>query len=214
MQAALIDVQDPLLPNAVSTTAASRAQRSRWPGVNGRVALAASDREGAFQAGVGGYFSPHRTVEGYRFDSWAVTGDLRLPIGPHFELTSNVYRGAGLGGLGAGGYVDYVSLANDADQARALNDAGGWVQAKIRRDERLQFNGGYGIDNPFGSDIRLSSSSTYTGLRRNRAAFGNVIYSPSRYLLLSLEYRRLWSSYLNSPLRTSDVIGIAAGYRF
>jgi hypothetical protein len=29
-----------------------------------------------------------------------------------------------------------------------------------------------------------------------------------------LEYRRLWSGYLNSPTRSSDVIGIAAGYRF
>jgi hypothetical protein len=215
IQGALIDTQDPLLPNTTSTTTVTRAERSRWPGFNGRIAYAASDATDAAQVGVGGYVSPHRTADGYRFTSWAITGDLRLPIGHHFELTSNVYRGAGLGGLGAGGYVDYVYPANDPDSALALDDAGGWIQAKVRSNERLQFNAGFGIDNPFAADIRMSSPTvTYSGLARNRAAFGNVIYSPSHYLIFSVEYRRLWTNLPKLPLSTSDVIGVGAGYRF
>jgi len=41
-----------------------------------------------------------------------------------------------------------------------------------------------------------------------------VIYRPSAYLLYSIEYRRIESSFVNSPTASSDVIGVAAGYRF
>jgi hypothetical protein len=33
-------------------------------------------------------------------------------------------------------------------------------------------------------------------------------------VLLSLEYRRISSSYVTNPTLFSDVIGLAAGYRF
>jgi hypothetical protein len=59
-----------------------------------------------------------------------------------------------------------------------------------------------------------SSYSTYSGLARNRSVFSNVIFSPSAYLLFSLEYRRMWTNYNSGPTDFSDVIGIAAGYKF
>jgi hypothetical protein len=214
---ALIDAQDPLLPNATSTSTVTRAERSRWPGLEGRVGYASGQENEGTALGVGGYFSPHRTSDGYRFNAWAISGDLQLPLGRFLQLTSNVYRGAGLGGLGGGGYVDYFYPAGTHDVAQALNDAGGWAQLKYRRSERFQLNGGYGIDNPFSADVHSSITGpvvSYTGLAKNRAAFGNVIVSPSRYLEFSLEYRRIWSSYVNSGMRLSDAIGLAAGYRF
>ena len=217
LQGALIDVQDPLLPNTTSTATVTRAQRSRWPGLESRIAYASGEPGVGPEIGVGGYFSEHSTSGGYKFDAWAISGDLRLPIGRHFELTSNVYRGAGLGGLGGGGYVDYYYPIGSNDNAHALNDVGGWLQAKLRASERLQFNGGFGIDNPFAANIRNSMvmpGTSYTGLTRNRAAYGNVIVSPSRYLIFSLEYRRLMTDYYGSSTRFSDAIGIAAGYRF
>lgn len=214
---AFIDAQDPLLPNATSTATVTRAERSRWPGLEGRIGYASGQENEGPALGVGGYFSPHRTSDGYRFNAWAISGDLRLPLGRYLQLTSNVYRGAGLGGLGGGGYVDYFYPAGTDDVATALNDAGGWAQLKYRRSERVQLNGGYGIDNPFAADVHSSITGptlSYTGLAKNRAAFGNVIVSPSRYLEFSLEYRRIWSSYVNSGMRLSDAIGLAAGYRF
>jgi uncharacterized coiled-coil protein SlyX len=217
LQGALVDPQDPLLPNATSTATSSRSERSRWPGMQSRVAFAAGEHGVGPELGVGGYFSPHRTGTGAPFQAWAITADLRLPIGRHFELTSNAYRGAGLGGLGGGGYVDYFYRIDNPTIAQALRDTGGWVQAKIKADTRLQFNGGFGIDNPFAADIRLvslASGTSYLGLTRNRAAYGNVIVSPSNYLQFSLEYRRLLSNYQAGPSRSSDTIGIAAGYRF
>ncbi len=217
VEGALMDVQDPLLPNTISPISYSLAERSRWPGFESRIGYAAGDRDSGFRVGIGQYFSTHRTLDASRFNAWAITGDLRVPLGKHLQITSNVYRGAGLGGLGGGGYVDYFYAANAPGVARPLNDVGGWVQASIRRSERLQFNGGFGIDNPFAADIRtaiVASGSVYTGLAKNRAAFGNIIFSPSSYLQLSLEYRHLWSTYQTGPLRTADTIGVAAGYRF
>jgi hypothetical protein len=145
--------------------------------------------------------------------------DLRLPITKHFAFMANAYRGAGLGGLGGGGYVDYVYLyAGTREIAHALDDVGGWTQLKSKMGERLEFNGGYGIDNPFAGQIHASTKipeyATYYGLARNRSAFGNIIYSPSTYLLFSLEYRRLWTNYATGRTNMSDVIGIGAGYRF
>jgi hypothetical protein len=51
-------------------------------------------------------------------------------------------------------------------------------------------------------------------LARNRTVTGNIIYSPSAYLLFSLEYRRMLSSYVTAPTAVSDIIGLGAGYRF
>jgi len=55
---------------------------------------------------------------------------------------------------------------------------------------------------------------SYPELARNRSFFSNAIFSPTAYLLFSLEYKRLWSNYNTGPTNFSDVIGIGAGYRF
>lgn len=220
LQAGLIDTADPQLPGAPpNMSTISRTERSRWPGSEARIASTWGDPDLGPEFGVSGYFSPHETGRNLRFNAWAGAMDLRLPITKHFAFMANAYRGAGLGGLGGGGYVDYVYLyAGTREIAHALDDVGGWTQLKSKMGERLEFNGGYGIDNPFAGQIHASTKipeyATYYGLARNRSAFGNIIYSPSTYLLFSLEYRRLWTNYATGRTNMSDVIGIGAGYRF
>jgi uncharacterized coiled-coil protein SlyX len=219
-EAGLIDTADPQWPGAApSTSTVSRAERSRWPGSEARIAFASGDADTGLEVGASGYFSPHETGEQKRFDAWAGAVDLRLPISRHFAFTTSAYRGAALGGLGGGGYVDYVYVyAGTAEIAHALDDVGGWAQLKSKVGERLEFNTGYGVDNPFAREIHASTIvpeySTYSGLARNRSAVANVIYSPSSYLLFSLEYRRLWTNNAVGPTNFSDVIGFGAGYRF
>src|SRR6187402_84006 len=221
LQAALIEAPDPLLPGTAPTVNVSRAERSRWPGTEARVAFASGEQGVGPEIGIGGYFSPHKTSGNSRFNAWAGTVDLRLPMGRHLELTSNAYRGQALGGLGGSGYVDYYYYGNDGgiQSAHALDDVGGWAQLKGKVSERLQLNGGFGIDNPFSKEIReaaadATTGSGYAGLAKNRSVFGHVIYSPSSYLLFSLEYRKLRTSFANQPSQSSDVIGIGAGYKF
>jgi len=219
LQAALIDPGDPRPPRYMSVTSTTGSERSRWPGTEARIAFLSGTGSKGAEIGVGGYFSPHRTIDDARYDAWAITADLRLPVTRHFEFLANAYRGQALGGLGGGGYVDFVySYSDVAELTRALEDVGGWAQLKAKLGQRVEINSGYGIDNPFAREIRESIAQTgegsYTGLARNREHFSNVIYSPSAYLLFSVEYRRLWSNPANGPTWLSDIIGIGAGYRF
>jgi uncharacterized coiled-coil protein SlyX len=219
-QAALIDTSDQQPPGSTAVPSpVTETERSRWPGSEARIAFQHGESGVGPELGVGGYFSPHRDGYGNRFDAWAGTVDLLLPLTRHFEITSNAYRGQALAGLGGGGYINYLYQYIGATlSARALDDVGGWAQVKAWAGQKVEMNAGFGTDNPFAKEIQAALSSSeltsYPGLARNRAFYSNVIFSPSAYLLFSLEYRRLWTNYSSGPTNYSDVIGVGAGYKF
>jgi len=224
-QAALIDPSEPQLPGTTSNSPVTESERSRWPGAEARVAFQHGDSGTGLDFGVGGYFGPQRDGNGHSFNAWAGTVDFRSPLSRYFEVTVNAHRGQALAGLGAGGYVNYYYLyAGSNEIVHALDDVGGWAQLKAKAGQRVQVNAGFGIDNPFAKEVdaalaSLEQSPTastyyYPGLARNRSVFSNVIYSPSAYLLFSLEYKRLWTNYATGPTYFSDSIGIGAGYKF
>jgi hypothetical protein len=222
-QAALADVADPpplFAPAATGTyIPPSSGELSRWPGVEGRTAFESGDGDGGSRLGLSGFFAPHRaSASGFRYESWAGATDFRLPVTRLMQLSGGAYYGAGLGSLGGGGYKNAV-LRSDSGEIyfRALDDIGGWAQWKQRTGERLEFNEAFGIDNVPAGQLRpfaIQTPISYYNLARNRTFTGNVIYSPSAYLLFSLEYRRIASSYVTSPTQSSDVINIVAGYKF
>lgn len=220
MQLGLIEAGDPRLPNATTaTTSSTLAERSRWPGTEARIAIGTGKHNEGTEFGLGGYFSTHRTSDGIRFNAWAVTADSRVRLGEHIQFLGSAYRGMAIGGLGAGGYIDYFyQYRGNKEFLRPLDAVGGWAQLKVKPQEKIELNGGFGIDNPFAKEIRsaetLAAGPGYTGVARNRQVFANFIYTPSSYLLLSLEYRRLWSSYAAGSTYFSDAIGMGAGYRF
>ena len=229
LQAAIIDVGDaPLTPvtapsGSSTATPPSSAEQSSRPGVEARVALLGSEQDdNRNHFGVGGYFAPHRSALGNRYDSWATTLDARLLLPAHLQLSGSAYRGLALGGMGGGGYKDFAyspNLIAGGYYFRPLDDAGGWAQLKEKVSERLEFNGAFGIDNVFAYDLRRYvvydvPMAQYLDLARNRTITGNVIFSPSAYLLFSLEYRRLESAPVVGPSATSNIIGIGAGYKF
>lgn len=224
IQTALIDAANP--PGlTLSTTqpllpAPSDSERSRWPGIETRIALLGADSDRGVVFGVGGYYSPHQTSRGYSYDAWAATVDYRLPLPARLELTGSAYRGAALGGLGGGAFKDYVfgsDSDSNSDYVQPLDDVGGWTQLKQRLTERVEWNAAYGIDNVFAGQLRPFATATYApylNLARSRTFFSNVIYSPSAYLLFSLEYRHLQSSPVSSYTSTSNIFGLAAAYKF
>ncbi|HEY1901940.1 MAG TPA: hypothetical protein VGG56_05900 [Terracidiphilus sp.] len=219
-QAALIDTSDPQPPGATpSISTVTQTERSRWPGTEVRVSFQHGENGVGPEIGAGGYFSPHRTADNDSFNAWAATFDLRFPLTRHFELTANAYRGQALDGLGGGGYVNYYyQYAGSAEFVHPLDDVGGWTQLKAKASQRVEMNAGYGTDNPFAREVQEAISSlgatSYPGLARNRSFFSNVIFSPSAYLLFSLEYKRMWTNYGMGPADFSDSIGIGAGYKF
>ncbi len=227
LQAALIDAGDapltpPVAPSTTSaTTPPSSAEQSSKPGVEAHIALLGPVRdEDRNHLGVGGYFATHQSSLGRSFDSWAATLDTRLLLVARLQFTGSFYRGLALGGLGGGGYKDFVYSPNPNTGGyyfRPLDDVGGWAQLKEKVSERLEFNGAYGMDNVSAGQLRryfVAGGPIVQNLARNRAYTGNVIYSPSAYLLFSLEYRRLESFPVLGLPSQSNVIGAGAGYRF
>lgn len=225
LQAALIDAGNaPLSPiiNAPSgVTYAPDAEQSRWPGVEARMALFGPERNlNRNQFALGGYFAPHRSSLGFDFDSWAATLDTKLQLPGRLQFSGSFYRGMALGGLGGGAYKDFAYRYDiDTGQIyfRPLDDAGGWAQLQEKVNERLQFNAAFGADNVFASELRpyfFPGASMAQNLARNRTYTGNVIYSPSAYLLFSLEYRHLESSPVIGPSAESNIVGLGAGYKF
>jgi len=222
-QAALIDIPDAPYTDGLAAAngvvlTKSTAESSRWPGVEARIALPGGPPEQGSQIGIGGLFAPHRSIGGTDFDTWAGTLDYRLPLPARMEVSGAFYRGQALGGLGGGAYKDYVFELDDGSYYfRTLDDVGGWVQWKQRVGQRLTFNEALGADEVPAGQLRPyagTATSPYQNLARNRTITGNIIYSPSAYLLFSLEYRRIASSPANGATNSSDVIGVAAGYRF
>lgn len=224
IEAALIDVSDApgtLLyrTSTPSSPQASTAEQSRRPGGELRVALTGPKRNEGAHIGLGGYVAPHVSTAGIHFTSWAGTLDMKVPMGQHFELSASAYRGAALGGLGGGEYKDYVAGTNLAGMKffESLENVGGWTQLKETVNERLQFNEAFGTDQDFARQLRPyvgTSSGGYLDFARNHTITGNVIYSPSAYLLFSFEYRRLETAPVTGRLWTSNVYGLAAAYKF
>ena len=100
---------------------------------------------------------------------------------------------------------------------RPLDDVGGWVQLKEKLSERIELNVAYGMDDVFARELRfyaVPGGSMYQNLARNQTFTGNVIYSPSSYLLLSLEYRHLESTPVVGLPASSNIFGVGAGYKF
>jgi hypothetical protein len=225
LQGALIDVGDAPL-SAVSASAAmsavipTAAEQSRWPGEEARIALLGSKLEEGTHIGFGGYFAPHLSPVDTRFDAWASTLDTKLLLPGRLQFTGTFYRGAALGGLGGGAYKDF-GLRVDADSGeyyfRPYDDVGGWAQLKEKLSERVEFNAAFGLDNVFARELRpfaVPGGTMYQNLARNRTYTGNVIYSPNASLLFSLEYRHLESVPVIGAPAESNIIGVAAGYKF
>lgn len=222
MQSALIDSPNAPAQYSVSSnssaSAVSTSELSRWPGVESRLAFLNRQNESAAQLGVSGYFARHRTVAGTTFDSWAAAFDLSIPFSSHLELKGSFYRGQGLGGLGGGMYKNYLHRSRGGESyVQTLDDVGGWAQWKEKISSRLELNEAIGIDNVPAHQLRpyaYGSSGAYFDLARNRTFTANAVYSPNAYLLFSIEYRKIQTSSVNANTSSSDVIGIAAGYKF
>lgn len=223
IQGSLIDAGDPpslyTAPQSTTYVSPGTSEMSRWPGIEGRIGYRSATEDRGTRFGVSGLLSPHRISSlSTRFNSWAGAADFAFPISRYTRISGNAYTGAGLGGLGGGAYKDYVwRIAYGETYFRVLDDHGGWLQWKQRAGERLEFNEAVGIDNVPAHQLRpyaASTSESYHNLARNRTISGNLIYSPNASILFSLEYRRIASSYVNSPTWSSDVIGLGAGYKF
>ena len=153
--------------------------------------------------------------------------DIDLPLGGivygglhQFSLSGKLYRGRALGGL-YGGIGRSVLFSGDpaysSTAVRGLNTVGGWAQLKYQPLSKLEFNGAFGLDNPYATDLRAfpyAQAYGNPGLARNSGSFANVIFRPRSDLLFSAEYRHLKTYMINSGPNGADHVNLMMGVLF
>ncbi len=195
-------------------------ENSGQPAYATRVAWTQTVNGQNITAGVGGYYGRQNWGYGRTIDAWAVTADLTLPLGNHFEFTGQFFRGRGIGGLGGG--IGQTALwvgplTDPSTEVYGLDSIGGWAQLKYKATSKLEFNGAFGLDNPYAADMRENGGGqTYypSPLSKNLSAMGNFLYHPKSDIVLSLEYRRLKTYTLDSNANAANILSISVGYIF
>jgi hypothetical protein len=147
-------------------------ERSRRPGVQGRVAYAAGEAESPrlVDVGVSGHSGWERRGASLA-RSWAAALDVSarrdvIGVAGEFFVGENMDAFGGATGLDA-------------------RSRGGWGEVQLFPSEKVSFAAGAGVD-----DIRDARRSTLAR-QRNRSAFGNVTFSITPELQVSFEYRQL-----------------------
>jgi hypothetical protein len=196
LQGGILDPVSGYVPANGFYRQAGPGESSRQPAYGARMAWTRNVLGQPLRVGVGGFYSRQDYGFGRTVDSWAGTTDIDLPISRQFSLSGKLYRGKALGGLyGTGGTSALYSgdPANAATEVRGLNTVGGWAQLKYRPANKLEFNAAFGMDNPYGADLKLFPYATNwnSSFGRNQGSFVNMIYRPRSDLLFSAEYRHL-----------------------
>jgi hypothetical protein len=219
-QAGLWDPSSAGYNTGATSRVASAGERSGQPAYETRLSFAHDGKTDSMQFGLGGYYG-RQSYTGRSGDSWAATADWRLPISHVFEFSGEAYRGRAIGGLGGGVYKDVVSGTDPVTGAatfRLLNAAGGWAQAKFHFAQTIEANATFGQDGGFARDFHsliLIPGASNTQLRaRNRMATVNMIFSPKTYLILSPEFRRIWTWPISGEGSTANIFTMSFGLRF
>jgi hypothetical protein len=195
-------------------------ERSGQPAYAGRVAWKGQLLGEPVSLGTGAYYGRQDWGFNRNIDGWASTADVEIGLTRWTTLSGEFYRGSAIGGLGGGTGRSVVysgSPFDPATQVRALNAAGGWAQLKIKPYSRLEFNGAFGLDSPFSSDLRVfPSGQSYLDptLAVNRAMLLNFIYRPRSDLLFSTEYRHLKTFHVNNDNYSADQVNLVMGVLF
>ncbi len=194
-------------------------EMSGQPAYAARIGWSKDLNDRTISFGTSGYYSRQNWGFDWNVDGWAAAADWRFPVAPRVELSGEFYRGRSVGGLG-GGIGQSVLFSGDpldpTSSFRAVNSAGGWSQIKFSATPRLEFNGAFGVDDPFSVDIHWFASPVgyYPAvLAANRSAMVNFIYRPRSDLLLSAEYRRLRTSEIGT-VDTADQVNLIMGVLF
>ena len=200
---------------------ATAGEASRAPAIAGRISLDRSkDEKFPFTIGFGGYRANQQYQTFPTVASWTLNTDVKIGFGKHAEVSGEWYKGQAVGGLGGGIWasVVYPESVGPHTAVHPLRSTGGWVQLKFMPISRLEFNGAYGQDENYGSDVRFFpfsfDTNGFPAMQKNRTDLVNVIYKPSSVLLFALEYRHLFTLPIVFGGAKGDQVNLAAGVHF
>jgi hypothetical protein len=221
-----ITVQGGILDNLVGeppytnfNREAQAGERTGQPAYGTRIAWTHNLFGRPIALGAAGYYSRQDWGFNHHVDGWAGMTDWDIPIAPRLNLSGEFYRGTAVGGLGGGigRSVLFGGVPGPATQIRALDSIGGWSQLKFRASSRLEFNGAFGLDNPYAEDLRaFSAPVSYFDpfLAQNRSGLVNFIYRPRSDLLFSAEYRHLRTFDIFGHSPTAEQVNLIMGVLF
>jgi hypothetical protein len=217
LQGGILDNVTGELPSSYAPFAQA-GESSGQPAYAARVAWTRSVFGMPLTLGAAGYYSPQEWSFGRSINGWAAMTDWSVPLTHRVSLTGEFYRGRALGGLGGGVGRSVLFSPDPVPQGtlQALNSIGGWSQLKVRATSKLEFNGAFGVDNPFAADVRgfPLSPGFPAPLLQNRSSLVNVIYRPRSDLLFSGEFRHLRTFDIDAGSPTADQINLMMGILF
>jgi len=220
LQGGIIDNMVGEPPYAQVNRLPSSGEKTSQPAFGTRIAWSRSIHGQPLKLGMAGYYSRQNWgLERYT-DGWAGMADWQIPLWYRLSLSGEFYRGRAMGGLGGadGRSALYSGNINTATtEIIGLDTVGGWSQVKFRATPKLEFNGAFGLDNPYAEDLRLFpvSQSYYSPfLAQNRSGMLNFVYWPRSNLLVSTEYRRLRTFQVNRNAQTAGQINLTMGILF
>ena len=160
LQGGILDNVTGELPSAFAPFAQA-GQSSGQPAYAARAGWTRSVFGRPLTLGAAGYYSRQNWSMDQNVDGWAAMTDWSVPLARRVSLTGEFYRGRAIGGLGGavGRSVLFSGNPSPQGQVRALNSVGGWSQLKVTATSKLEFNGAFGVDNPYASDVRGFSLS-------------------------------------------------------
>ena len=220
VQGGILDNLTGELPMYPFLRAPQAGEGSSQPAYAARVAWSSNVFGQPVTLGAGAYYGRQNWGLGRHVDGWAGVADVELPLAPKWTLSAEAYRGDAVGGLGGGiGQTVLASgpLTYASTKVSGLDSVGGWAQLKYRATSKLEFNGAYGQDNPYASDVRaFSNTAGYSAftLVRNRGALVNFIFRPRSNLLFSAEYRHLRTFDIGDDSWTADQVNLMMGILF
>jgi hypothetical protein len=220
VQAGLLDNVSGEPPYSEVNRLAQAGENSGQPAYAARAAWSERVHGDPLSFGVAGYYTRQSWGFNRSVDGWSGMADWNVPIISRLSFSGEFYRGRAIGALG-GGIGQSVLCTGDprdpATQIRGLNSIGGWSQLKFKPIDKLEFNGAFGLDNPFARDFNgfPGDLSTYgAALRQNRSALLNFILRPRSNVLFSAEYRHLRTQQNYASGNTAEQFNLMMGVLF
>lgn len=174
--------------------------------------------ETKLEVGFGGYFHRRPFSFGRNVNSYAFTGDWQIPLGKRLTLSGEAFAGRAVSLAEPSGfrndrlYALTGVLSNPATRIRGVYSTGGWAQLNYKAQPALDFNFAYGQEDPRNQDI-FSGQFTSSARLKNQVVAANFIWALRQNFLVSLEYRRLWTTYVTTQQRSGHY-NLAFGYTF
>jgi hypothetical protein len=187
---------NPTGPDAAALTgrpALESRVRLRWGSEHDVVAAQGVHTKGG-EIGIGVHSGALRVAGDSTLNSWAVSTDLRVPLGARVELRGEGYRGHLIRGLGGGAIgQNFGTLGTTNQPGVPLTDTAGWLQLNAQLSPTVIAGGGCGTD-------RVHETSA--DRRRNTACALHTQWRPTQPLFVSFEWREF---------RTRFASGLASG---